>query len=226
MELMTVLDNANQLSNVALKEEFSTIKTALLNIGKTNWTLVKAWSKILNEKLYVDDFKTTNKKGETVPMSEAQLAKAIGISSGLFAQYKGADRFLKAQNKFNEYNITMMKAYMLNGLIDERRSKKGDEIVYILDDFNEFIEWSESQGLAVNTMSDKDLKDLLKAYLKPIEETEEPKTSEEPEDSQEPKTSEEDNNSEDIETLSAFDTIVSMLPQLTNEERKALKKML
>ena len=115
---------------------------------------------------------------------------------------------------------------MLNGLIDERRSKKGDEIVYILDDFNEFIEWSEGQGLAVNTMSDKDLKDLLKAYLNPIEETEEPKTSEEPEDSQEPKTSEEENNSEDIETLSAFDTIVSMLPQLTNEERKALKKML
>ena len=74
--------------------------------------------------------------------------------------------------------------------------------------------------------TDKDLKDLLKAYLNPIEETEEPKTSEEPEDSQEPKTSEEDNNSEDIETLSAFDTIVSMLPQLTNEERKALKKML
>ena len=220
MELMTVLNNANQLSNVALKEEFSTIKSALLAIGKTNWTLVKAWSKILNEKLYVDDFKTTNKKGETVPMSEAQLAKAIGISSGLFAQYKGADRFLKAQDKFNEDNITMMKAYMLNGLIDERRSKKGDEIVYILDDFNEFIEWSESQGLAVNTMSDKDLKDLLKAYLNPIEESEEPETSEEP------KTSEEENNSEDIETLSAFDTIVSMLPQLTNEERKALKKML
>ena len=216
MELMTVLNNANQLSNVALKEEFSIIKTALLQIGKTNWTLVKAWSKILNEKLYVDDFKTTNKKGETVPMSEAQLAKAIGISSGLFAQYKGADRFLKAQDKFNEDNITMMKAYMLNG----------DEIVYILDDFNEFIDWAESQGLAVNTMSDKDLKDLLKAYLNPIEETEEPKTSEEPEDSQEPKTSDEENNSEDIETLSAFDTIVSMLPQLTNDERKALKKML
>lgn len=170
MELMTILNNTSELANKEFATQLDSISNALKIGNAAKWDLTKAWNKILTEKLYQDDFKTTNKKGETVPMTEAQLAKEIGVSSGLFAQYKKACLLIENCDRYNEDNITMYKAYMLSSFIYEQKDKNGTRLIF--DELNEFLEWCDEQGIEPTSMSDKNLAEFIKDYRTPATENE------------------------------------------------------
>lgn len=213
MELMTVLNNTSALANKELANNFNRIGNALTIGNSAKWELTKAWNEILVNKLYEDDFRTTNKKGEDVPMTESQLASEIGVSKGIFAQYKGACKFLNICNRYDENSITMYKAYMLSGFLYETKSKNGTKIQ--IDELNEFLEWCDSQGIEPNKMSDKNLANLIKAYNTPVQEEaeaveDEAEVVEEAEVADTPAT--------------AYERILDLLTELTDDELKQLAK--
>ena len=211
MELLTLLNNTTTLSNKELADNFNKINSAMTIGNSAKWDLTKAWNTILVNKLYEDDFRTTNKKGEDVPMSESQLATEIGVSKGIFAQYKGACRLLNICDRFNEDNITMYKAYMLSSFLYEVKSKNGTKLE--TDELYEFLEWADGQGVEVNKMSDKNLANLIKAYNTPVQENdavEEVEVVEDVEPTDTPAT--------------AYERILDLLTELTIDELKELSK--
>lgn len=218
MELMTILNNTSELANKEFATQLNSISNALKIGNSAKWDLTKAWNKILTEKLYQDDFKTTNKKGETVPMTESQLAKEIGVSSGLFAQYKKACLLIDKCDRYNENNITMYKAYMLSSFIYEQKDKNGTRLIY--DELNDFLKWCDEQGVEPTNMSDKNLADFIKDYRTPPTEKEDLVENEVLEDTS-------DSIVEDVLENTTKDTlneIIELIKLLDDNEIKELKK--
>ena len=218
MELMTILNNTTTLTNKELATQLDSINNALKIGNSAKWDLTRAWNKILTEKLYKDDFKTTNKKGELVPMTESQLAKEIGVSSGLFAQYKKACLLIDNCDRYNENNITMYKAYMLSSFIYEQKDKNGTRLIY--DELNDFLKWCDEQGVEPTNMSDKNLADFIKDYRTPPTEKEELVENDVIEDTT-------DSITDDVSENTEKDTlheIIELIKLLDDNEIKELKK--
>lgn len=215
---MTILNNTTTLTNKELATQLDSINNALKIGNSAKWDLTRAWNKILTEKLYKDDFKTTNKKGELVPMTESQLAKEIGVSSGLFAQYKKACLLIDNCDRYNENNITMYKAYMLSSFIYEQKDKNGTRLIY--DELNDFLKWCDEQGVEPTNMSDKNLADFIKDYRTPPTEKEELVENDVIEDTT-------DSITDDVSENTEKDTlheIIELIKLLDDNEIKELKK--
>lgn len=148
------------LSCQALSIELFNIMDSIRQGNKSAWEIARAYSRIVNEELFDEDFDTLK-----------DFAEYVGVSPATITQYCKAVAFIDGQPDMNEDTLSVGSAYLLSTL--------GERL-------GEFVTWIEEQGINLLTLSVAGLKELLKEFKhkddEPTEETEDTEDTEETED--------------------------------------------
>ena len=144
------------LSCQALSIELFNIMDSIRQGNKSAWEIAKAYSRIVNEELFDEDFDTLK-----------DFAEYVGVSPATITQYCKAVAFINGQPDMNEDTVSVGSAYLLSTL--------GEKL-------GEFITWLEEQGINLLTLSVAGLKELIKEFKhkdeEPTQETEETEETE------------------------------------------------
>ena len=160
--------SVSALSCQALSIELFNIMDSIRQGNKSAWEIAKAYSRIVNEELFEDDFDTLK-----------EFAEYVGVSPATITQYCKAVAFIEGQPDMNEDTVSVGSAYLLSTL--------GEHL-------GEFVTWLEEQGINLLTLSVAGLKELMKQFKhkdeEPTEETEEEQDSNEQDDIEDAETEE------------------------------------
>lgn len=153
-----------QLANKELAKELTGISQAIASHEKSAWNIAEGFANIVCNELFVEDFET-----------EKSFADEIGVSKGYLSQCKNAVLFAD-RNGIDKSKMTIGKCYKLSTLSDE--------------EYKEFCEWCEDNNLEIESMSDKGLSEMIKAWKGffeecPVLEDEEQEEVEEQEETEE-----------------------------------------
>lgn len=151
------------LSCQALSIELFNIMDSIRQGNKSAWEIARAYSRIVNEELFDEDFDTLK-----------EFAEYVGVSPATITQYCKAVAFIDGQPDMNEDTVSVGSAYLLSTL--------GEHL-------GEFVTWLEEQGINLLTLSVAGLKELMKEFKhkddEPTEEAEEEQDSNEQDDIEE-----------------------------------------
>lgn len=160
--------SVSALSCQALSIELFNIMDSIRQGNKSAWEIAKAYSRIVNEELFEDDFDTLK-----------EFAEYVGVSPATITQYCKAVAFIDGQPDMNEDTVSVGSAYLLSTL--------GEHL-------GEFVTWLEEQGINLLTLSVAGLKELMKQFKhkddEPTEEIEEEQDSNEQDDIEDAETEE------------------------------------
>ena len=160
--------SVSALSCQALSIELFNIMDSIRQGNKSAWEIAKAYSRIVNEELFEDDFDTLK-----------EFAEYVGVSPATITQYCKAVAFIDGQPDMNEDTVSVGSAYLLSTL--------GEHL-------GEFVTWLEEQGINLLTLSVAGLKELMKQFKhkddEPTEEIEEEQDSNELDDIEDAETEE------------------------------------
>lgn len=146
------------LSSKELSVELFNIMESIRQGNKSAWEIARAYSRIVNEELFDDDFDTLK-----------EFAEYVGVSPATITQYCKAVAFIDGQPDMNEDTFSVGTAYLLSTL--------GENL-------GDFITWLESQGINLATLSVAGLKELIKEYKHKDDVAEESEETEESAESQ------------------------------------------
>ena len=148
------------LSSKELSIELFNIMESIRQGNKSAWEIARAYSRIVSEELFDEDFDTLK-----------EFAEYVGVSPATITQYCKAVAFIDGQPDMNEDTVSVGSAYLLSTL--------GEKL-------GEFVTWLEEQDINLLSLSVAGLKELMKQFKnKDIEPTEETEETEETEDTEE-----------------------------------------
>ena len=156
------------LSCQALSIELFNIMDSIRQGNKSAWEIARAYSRIVNEELFDEDFDTLK-----------EFAEYVGVSPATITQYCKAVAFIDGQPDMNEDTVSVGSAYLLSTL--------GEHL-------GDFVTWLEEQGINLLNLSVAGLKELMKQFKhkddEPTEEIEEEQDSNEQDDIEDAETEE------------------------------------
>lgn len=159
------------LSSKELSIELFNIMESIRQGNKSAWEIARAYSRIVSEELFDEDFDTLK-----------EFAEYVGVSPATITQYCKAVAFIDGQPDMNDDTVSVGSAYLLSTL--------GEKL-------GEFVAWLEEQDINLLTLSVAGLKELMKEFKnKDVEPTEE---TEETEDTEDTKETEETVETEEID---------------------------
>ena len=148
------------LSSKELSIELFNIMESIRQGNKSAWEIARAYSRIVSEELFDEDFDTLK-----------EFAEYVGVSPATITQYCKAVAFIDGQPDMNDDTVSVGSAYLLSTL--------GEKL-------GEFVAWLEEQDINLLTLSVAGLKELMKQFKnKDVEPTEETEETEETEDTEE-----------------------------------------
>ncbi len=151
------------LSSKELSIELFNIMESIRQGNKSAWEIARAYSRIVSEELFDEDFDTLK-----------EFAEYVGVSPATITQYCKAVAFIDGQPDMNDDTVSVGSAYLLSTL--------GEKL-------GEFVTWLEEQDINLLTLSVAGLKELMKQFknkdVEPTEETEETEDTEETEETEE-----------------------------------------
>lgn len=151
------------LSSQELSVELFNIMESIRQGNKSAWEIAKAYSRIVKEELFDEDFDTLK-----------DFATYVGVSPATITQYCKAVELIETQPDMHEDMFTVGSAYLLSSL--------GEEL-------GEFIAYEEAKGNHVEGMSVGIMKGEIQEFKhrndKPADETEETEETEDTEETEE-----------------------------------------
>ena len=126
------------LSSQELSVELFNIMESIRQGNKSAWEIARAYSRIVNEELFDEDFDTLK-----------DFATYVGVSPATITQYCKAVELIDSQPDMHEDMFTVGSAYLLASL--------GEKL-------GEFIAWVESFGKHVEGMSVGVMKDFIQKF--------------------------------------------------------------
>ena len=148
------------LSSQELSVELFNIMESIRQGNKSAWEIARAYSRIVNEELFDEDFDTLK-----------DFATYVGVSPATITQYCKAVELIDNQPDMHEDMFTVGSAYLLASL--------GEEL-------GEFIAFEEAKGNHVEGMSVGIMKDEIKSFKhrndEPVQESDEESEESENED--------------------------------------------
>lgn len=148
--------NVTALSSQELSVELFNIMESIRQGNKSAWEIAKAYSRIVKEELFDEDFETLK-----------DFATYVGVSPATITQYCKAVELIESQPDMHEDMFTVGSAYLLASL--------GEKL-------GEFIAYVEAKGMHVEGMSVGIMKDEIQKFKhkddKPEQETEETEETE------------------------------------------------
>jgi transcriptional regulator with XRE-family HTH domain len=154
--------SVSALSCQALSIELFNIMDSIRQGNKSAWEIAKAYSRIVNEELFDEDFDTLK-----------EFAEYVGVSPATITQYCKAVELIDSQPDMNEDMFTVGTAYLLSTL--------GEEL-------GEFIAYEEAKDNHVENMSVAFMKSEIQKFKhrndEPVEESEESEESENTEETE------------------------------------------
>lgn len=111
---LVVSNNLNQLANKGLKKELVSMLKAMETISKSTWNYAKAMHKIIDEEMFVDDFKTVKRFAK----------ECVKVAPSTITKYVNAVKGLKVIEKYgyNENNFTVSKSNIIYSLGENAKS--------------------------------------------------------------------------------------------------------
>lgn len=139
---LIVSNNLNQLQNKSLKKELVTILKAMENISKSTWTYAKAMHTIVEDELYIDDYKNIKEFAE----------KCVKVAPSTMTKYTNAVKGMKELEKFGytENDFTVSKANILYTLGENMKA---------------YVEYAKANNFRIDLMSEKEMVNNIKKYL-------------------------------------------------------------
>lgn len=148
--------NVTALSSQELSVELFNIMESIRQGNKSAWEIAKAYSRIVKEELFDEDFDTLK-----------DFATYVGVSPATITQYCKAVELIESQPDMHEDMFTVGSAYLLSSL--------GEKL-------GEFIAYEEEKSLHVEGMSVGIMKDEIQQFKhkddKSVQETEETEETE------------------------------------------------
>lgn len=148
--------NVTALSSQELSVELFNIMESIRQGNKSAWEIAKAYSRIVKEELFDEDFDTLK-----------DFATYVGVSPATITQYCKAVELIESQPDMHEDMFTVGSAYLLSSL--------GEEL-------GEFIAYEEAKGNHVEGMSVGIMKFEVQEFKhrndEPAQETEETEETE------------------------------------------------
>lgn len=148
--------NVTALSSQELSVELFNIMESIRQGNKSAWEIAKAYSRIVKEELFDEDFDTLK-----------DFATYVGVSPATITQYCKAVELIESQPDMHEDMFTVGSAYLLSSL--------GEEL-------GEFIAYEEAKGNHVEGMSVGIMKAEVQEFKhrndEPAQETEETEETE------------------------------------------------
>lgn len=137
-----------ELGSSELKKELKTVVLATEQGKKSAWIIAQAYSNIVNDEMYADDFENLK-----------EFADYVGVSKATISQYTNAVAFVSSETvNYSEPltadTLSVGKAYLLSTLKD---------------DLGAFLEWCSIHDRSIIAMSDKGLKNTIKEWKEELD---------------------------------------------------------
>ena len=194
--LVTINTCKFELNNKEFAQAINTILNAEATGKQSVWIIAQAYTNIIENELFSDDFDTCK-----------EFADIMGVSTATITQYKKAVEFITTSEIFTANDISVGKAYMLSALKD---------------DVNKFLEWLLVNDKLIEVMSDKALKTAIKEWKKENEAIDTESTESENEDENEVENEDENEVENEYENEAFVDTIKEMLNDCNKEQLEEL----